>query len=382
MTNYTLPIIFWISFVGILYAYFGYPLIIFVLTRIGKGKIKDIGTNLYCPKVSIIVPFHNEEKNLPAKIQNLSELKYPWDRLELIFVSDGSTDQSDEIVKKQASDNIHLFRVDNRQGKAAALDLGVKASQNEIIVFTDASIILEPGALTNIVQGFEDPGIGCVSGEDYIPDNSGEGAYGRYELWLRNLESRFSSIVGASGSFYAQRRELVEEFLPGMAPDFLSVLNTVEKGYRAITEPAARGSMKSVRKTSHEFSRKVRTLIRGMVALFYKKSLLNFFKYPKFAFSLISHKIIRWLVPWFMIVAVLSTYFLMEVNIFYQIVFYLQVMFYGLTVIAAVEVFNIHKKLPGKISLYFTLSNLAILVAWFKYWRGDYQEIWQPSARH
>ena len=110
-----------------------------------------------------------------------------------------------------------------------------------------------------------------------------------------------------------------------MAPDFLSVLNTVEKGYRAVSEPAARGCMKSVLKTSQEFSRKVRTLIRGMVALFHKKKLLNVFKYPEFAFSLISHKMMRWLVPWFMIVMLIANFFLINQSVFYQVIFYYRI---------------------------------------------------------
>jgi cellulose synthase/poly-beta-1,6-N-acetylglucosamine synthase-like glycosyltransferase len=376
-------VIFWISVIGILYAYFGYPLILYLITKLRKkNHIKTISVEEYLPRVSIIIPFHNEENNLPQKIQNLLDLDYPADHLEFVLVSDGSTDRSLKIIQSQNANTIRLFGLNSRQGKAAALNLGLQNVNSEIIVFTDASIMLEKNALNQIVKGFQDQQIGCVSGEDYIPDSSGEGVYGRYELWLRNLESLFSSIVGASGSFYAQRRELVTEFLPGMAPDFLSVLNTVEKGYRAITEPAARGAMKSVKKSSHEFSRKVRTLIRGMTALFYKKNLLNIFKYPGFAFSLFSHKIIRWLVPWFMIVALLANFFLINQSGFYQVIFYLQLLFYGLSVIAALKGLQIHQTLPGKICLYFTISNLAILLAWIKYWRRDYQEIWQPSLRN
>jgi len=116
--------------------------------------------------------------------------------------------------------------------------------------------------------------------------------------------------------------------------------------------------------------------------LFHKKRLLNIFKYPEFAFSLISHKIIRWLVPWLMVTTLVSNFFLVEINLFYKVLYYLQMVFYSLTIIAAFKIFNIQERLPGKISLYFTLSNLAILFAWFKYWRGESQEIWQPSSRH
>ena len=126
------------------------------------------------------------------------------------------------------------------------MNLGLQKAQNEIVIFSDASIILKPDALKKIVGKFIDPRIGCISGEDHIPGGGGEGAYGKYELALRNLENRAGSIVGASGCFYAQRRALCEPFREGMAPDFFSVLETVEKGYRAVTEPEATGVMKSV----------------------------------------------------------------------------------------------------------------------------------------
>lgn len=374
---------FWVAVSGIVYAYFGYPIILYFLTKFSKRNKLELRTNNnFYPNVSIIIPFHNEENNLPAKIQNLFALNYPQNKLELILVSDGSNDKSEDIVKIYKSKNMHLFRVNTRLGKAAALNLGVTKAKNEIIVFTDASIMLEKDALLNIVQPFNDKKIGCVSGEDYIAENSGEGAYGKYELWLRNLESDYSSIVGASGSFYAQRKELVEPFQPGMAPDFLSVLNTVEKGFRAITNPAARGAMKSVKKTSQEFSRKVRTLIRGMEALFYKKNLLNVFKYNKFSFSIISHKMFRWFVPWLMLVAMVSNILLFNIGGYWQVLFYLQVSFYTMAVIASLKILNFQNTIPGKISLYFILSNLAILWAWMKYWYGDSQEIWEPSARN
>ena len=382
MIIYILQIIFWISIGGIFYAYIGYPIFLTIINKLNKNnKVgKYIGKDLL--KVSIVIPFHNEEKNLPKKIQNLLDLNYPKDLSEIIFVSDGSTDKSDEIVKQHLSENLHHYRMEKRKGKAAALNLGVNKSQYEIIIFTDASIILENDAVKNIIKDFINPKIGCISGEDFIPGNSGEGFYGRYELLLRNLESDFSSIVGASGSFYAQRRELIEEFLPGMAPDFLSVLATVEKGFRAITEPLARGEMRSVKSTSQEFSRKVRTLIRGMAALFYKKKLLNIFQYPAFAFSLISHKICRWLVPWFMILAIISNIFLMNVTGYYQIFFYMQLIFYCLIIVTTLPGLHLGKTLPGKMSLFFVISNLAVLFAWFKFWSGDHQEIWQPTARN
>ena len=182
----------------------------------------------------------------------------------------------------QYEDEIKFYNLPERKGKAGALNRALLEACNEIVVFSDASIILEPNALKKIVNRFRSENIGCISGEDYIPGGGGEGAYGRYELFLRNLESSVGSIVGASGCFYAQRRSLCEPFKEGMAPDFLSVLKTVEKGYRAVTEPMARGVMESVSKSKQEFDRKVRTLLRGMTTLMAFKHLINPLQYGVF----------------------------------------------------------------------------------------------------
>jgi hypothetical protein len=247
-------------------------------------------------------------------------------------------------------------------------------------VFSDASIILEPDALQRIVGPFSDPRVGCVSGEDHIAESGGEGWYGRYELLLRRLESRVYSIVGASGSFYAQRRTLCQPFTEGMAPDFLSVLRTVEQGYRAVSEPSAVGAMTSVKDPKREFARKVRTLIRGMTTLFSYGRLLNPFRNGMFAFALLSHKVARWTVPFFLIAVLLSPLALLT-SPWYLAVFSAQVTFYVLALAALAEWQSVHRTFAGKAALYFSSVNAAILAAWCQYGRGVRQELWTPSNR-
>ena len=210
-----IEIVFWVSIILIFYAYIGYPLILKVITR--STMIEKSRTDAdNKPSVSILVPVFNEEKIITQKIKNLVGLKYPQDKIEIIFISDCSDDQTDQIIEKNVSKVVSFYRLDKRQGKAAALNLGLKKAKNEIIVFTDASMILEKNSLLEIVAEFGNPTIGCISGEDHIRDEQGESFYGRYELFLRNQESKLYSIVGASGSFYAQRRELVEPFIEGL----------------------------------------------------------------------------------------------------------------------------------------------------------------------
>lgn len=370
---------FWTSLAGIFYAYFGYPAVLSILVRILPAKKREIETTVHEPTVSVIIPAFNEGKVIERKIRNTIHLDYPKEKIEVLIISDGSTDDTGEIVRK-FTDRIQFYELPERSGKAAALNLGLEKARNEIIIFSDASIMLAPDAIKNIVKQFIDHGIGCVSGEDHIKDSSGEGFYGKYELFLRNLESKLHSIVGASGSFYAQRKELCSSFQEGLAPDFLSVLNTVEKGYRAVTEPRAQGTMTSLNSVQDETGRKVRTLIRGITTLNHKKNLFNPFKYSIFSFELISHKLMRWLVPYFLII-------LFSVNIFllprplYISTFILQVIFYLLTLAAFTEVMNMEKKILGRIPLYFVMANVAILQAWYKYARGVRQEIWSPTKR-
>ena len=372
--------VFWISLFMIAYAYFGYPLVLYLI-RSGRGsEIRKYSSDReFTPTISMLMPAHNEEGTIEAKIRNTFSLEYPRKNLQIVVVSDGSTDATNAIVRKYLDERITFVVLETRGGKAKALNAGLAKATGEIIVFSDASILLEAAALRNIVKRFREEYIGCVSGEDHIKDGGGEGFYGRYELYLRNLESAVYSIVGASGSFYAQRRLICIPFQEGMAPDFLSVLETIEKGYRAVTEPSAFGTMSSASKAKDEFRRKERTILRGMTTLYYKKSLLNPFRYGIFSLSLFSHKLMRWLVPFFMIFLFVSNAFLVEER-YYSIPFLFQVVFYF---VACVSLFGTgeNRSIFSKVPHYFCVSNAAILMATIKFLMGVRQEIWTPTKR-
>ena len=372
-----MKLLFWTSFSLIFYAYFGYPLLLILLSLRKAHREADRLAAPFQPHVSVIVPVHNEERVIEEKIQNALSLDYPKDNLEILIVSDASTDRTGEIARQFEKEGVKFFEQPERKGKAGALNRELKEAKNEIIVFSDASIILEDDALRRLVARFADPEIGCVSGEDYIPGGGGEGAYGKYELFLRNLESRVGSIVGASGCFYPQRRSLCEPFPEGMAPDFFSVLETVEKGFRAVTEPRAKGVMRSVPSHHGEFQRKVRTFLRGMTALLHFKRLLNPFRYGVFSLQLISHKLIRWSVGFFMVLLLVSNLFLLSLPM-YSFFVVLQVAFYTLAVIGWM---GVSSHFLFRIPFFFCMVNLSALVAWGKYFMGVRQEIWEPSKR-
>jgi hypothetical protein len=186
--------------------------------------------------------------------------------------------------------------------------------------------------------------------------------------------------VGASGSFYAQRRTLCGEFPEGMAPDFLSVLNTVEQGYRAISDSDAKGSMTSLSSNQAEFQRKVRTILRGISTLFFKSKLLNPLRFGLFSVELVSHKLMRWCVPFFLLVLLVSNLFLLD-QAMYVAFLVGQVLFYALALSSWMGVRVVEKSLVGRVAGFFTIVNVATLVAWWKYASGVRQEIWNPTRR-
>ena len=372
-------LVFWFSILLLVYAYAGYPLVLLGCRMLGGQKTKKGPCR---PSVDIIIPAYNEERVIAAKIHNTLSLEYPSELLTIIVISDGSSDGTDAIARTFEARGVQFIRQETRQGKAAALNRGLDEARSEIVVFTDASILLAPSALKNILKPFNDTRVGCVSGEDHIPAGGGEGLYGRYELAIRNLESYCASIVGASGCFYAQRRELTKPFTEGRAPDFLSVLSSVEAGYRAVTEPSAVGVMGKVSASRDEYRRKQRTIIRGITAIMDYKHMLDPRRYGFFALELWSHKILRWSLGGLMVIAFFSNLFLLH-RTFYLLVLACQAVFYALAFVAWRQEAK-GRALEGlifRIPLFLCVANFAALVAWGSYLAGQRQELWESSKR-
>ncbi len=328
----------------------------------------------------MILPVHNEAVRVVAKVHNLLELDYPHDRLQILVIGDGCTDDSLEQASRAGGDKVVAIPLPRRAGKAAALNAGLARASGEIVVFTDAGIILERPSLRRLVEHFSDPSIGCVSGEDYIEGAQTEGLYGKLELLLRREEALLHSIAGASGCFYAQRRELIEPFKAGMAPDFLSVLNTVRKGKRALAEPAARGVMAATSSQGAEFTRKVRTFLRGITALLGNAGLINPLRYPAFSFILISHKLMRWLAPLPMLGCLILA-FLLRAQPPYAVLLAIQLALYGLAVCGLLRPALAERFGLVRLSTFFVLVNAAALKALALWVSGARLEVWQPTQR-
>jgi cellulose synthase/poly-beta-1,6-N-acetylglucosamine synthase-like glycosyltransferase len=334
----------------------------------------------------MIIPVHNEEAMIREKIENVLSLRYPDGKLEIVVVSDSSTDGTDSIVSEYTDLGIRVVRLPERGGKTAAQNLGLTVASGEIVIFSDAATMLNVDAIEIIVRSFHDPSIGCVTSEDRHVDRHAEGGeslYVRYDGMIRNLESRVGSLVGASGSFFAARRELAIELEPDLIRDFFTPLYTWKMGFRAVVDQEAVGFMKNVASVRSEFQRKVRTVHTGLVTFFYLAELLNPIKYGFFAFQLISHKLCRWVVPILLLVVVGTSVLLVRQHVFYQVAAGASLVFFILAAYGFYLRSTGRKTLPkiAAACLYFFFTNLSILVAWTYYLRGSRIRTWEPSKR-
>lgn len=369
---------FWLCLAAIAYPYAIYPAALLLVNRL--AGLKAHAATPYEPTVSIILPVHNEARRIEAKLRNLLELDYPLAKLQILVIGDACTDDTLERAKRFDPSVVTTLALPTRAGKAAGLNAGLARSTGEIIVFTDAAIMLEKPSLRALLAHFADPAIGCVSGEDYIEGAQTEGLYGRLELLLRREEAKLHSIAGASGCFYGQRRSLCRPFVPGMAPDFLSVLVTVKAGKRALAEPVARGSMTATSSQRAEFTRKVRTFQRGLTALFGNAGLLNPFAYPAFSFILWSHKLMRWLAPLPMIGCLVAAW-LLRAEPLYLVMFIGQVVLYVAAIAGLIWPALAERVSVVRLGAFFVLVNAAALKALALWLSGSRIEVWEPTRR-
>ena len=376
--------LFWLSAFGVFYAFVGYPLAIGILAGVSPRPVKKESIT---PKVSLIICAYNEDAVIREKIENSLKLDYPKERLEVIVASDCSTDRTNQIVSEYANRGVRLLTLPERKGKTAAQNLAVSKAEGEIIVFSDASILLEPDSIRKLVRNFSDPTVGCVSCEDKtisIRDGKAvedEGLYVRYEMAVRRWESRFGSIVGASGCFYGLRKPLWRQPEDFLVVDFTTALDVRELGYRTVSEPEAIAYVKTVASPEKEFARRVRTATRGLVGLLHKRRLLNPFRFGFFAFQLASHKLLRFLVPGLLILLLISNVMLAGAGLIYLSSLVLQAVFYANALIG--YLLKQRAGLPRVFSfpLYFVIVNWAILVAWARVFQGKTDATWAPTRR-
>jgi glycosyltransferase involved in cell wall biosynthesis len=336
------------------------------------------------PSVSIIITAYNEDKSIASKLDNCLGIDYPEDSIEIIVASDGSTDRTNDIVKSYSDRGVRLVEICERNGKHFAQKQGIDVSNHDIVVFTDATTMLERDSIRMIVRSFADPKIGCVSGKDRIDvggePSHGEGIYVRYEMKLRSLESSISSLVGVSGSFFAARKTICETWYSDLSSDFFVPIVAYMQGYRSVLDDDAIGRYAVVADPEREFERKVRTVVHGIQVLIKLKSILNPFRYGFYAFQMFNHKLMRWIVPLAFIACLIANIFLVDANFLYELLLALQVSFY-VTALGAYMVKSLEKQTLFKIPFFLVMVNLSIIVAWFKYCCGEKYISWERTER-
>ncbi|VFQ44447.1 nucleotide-diphospho-sugar transferases [Desulfoluna butyratoxydans] len=364
----------------IFFAYFGYPLSL----KLIRPRHAPVQKMSILPSVTFIIAAYNEEKRIGQKLEDTLALDYPQDSFQVVVASDGSTDGTADIVRTFEDRGVEFLEMPGRSGKERAQKAALERARGEIVVFSDVATVLEPHGIRAIVANFADPSVGCVSSEDRLLARDGkpcgEGAYVRYEMWVRRVESSVHSVVGLSGSFFAARKEVCRDFSGEMQSDFRMLLSAVALGYRGVSDPKVLGYYQDIADPDKELSRKIRTVVRGLTVFFENRRFLNPFRYGLFSYQLLGHKLCRWLVPFFLVVAFGANLVLALSSFFFCLLFVGQAAFYG---IAAAE--HVRKvpfghsllRIPG----YFVTVNIAIALAWKLYWSGHRIVMWTSSER-
>lgn len=369
----------------LVYIYLGYPLILCIFSFF-LPKERPAMEMAY-PKVTLIISCYNEETILHEKIKNSLCLNYPKDLLEIFIVSDASTDQTDDIALMYATRGVKLIRQERRLGKTLGLNLAVPQSNGDIIVFSDANAMYHPDAITHLIEKFSDKQVGYVVGEARYVKNvkstaaKSEDSYWNYEIYLKKIESRLHSVVGGDGAIYAIRKKLYMQLAESDINDFVNPLQIIIMGYRgvfaekAICEEETSGNFKK------EFDRKVRIVNRSFNGLLRTKDVLNPFVSGIFSFEIISHKLLRWFSPFFIITFLLSAWMLAYLdNYFGKLIIPIFLFFVILAFWGHCKAEN-HSSLFLAIPYYFTIVNLASFIGIMHRLKGKVQITWEPPRR-
>jgi biofilm PGA synthesis N-glycosyltransferase PgaC len=383
---------FWISLFIIFYAFIGYGLLLFVLIKIKRAIVGKpvLPEAINLPTCTLIVAAYNEEAFIEQKIQNTLELIYPDNKLKFIFVTDGSTDATADIVSKYPQ--IKHLHSDARLGKMAAVHRAKDAVDTDIIVFTDANTFLNAEAMINICRHYADPKVGAVAGEKRVATTeaadatAGEGFYWKYESKLKAWDSELYSVVGAAGELFSVRTELYQP-VPSNAiiDDFMISMLIAQEGYKIVYEPEAYASETASEDVKEELKRKIRIAAGGLQSIIWLKSLLLPFKLPALSFQYISHRVLRWTVVPFLMILVLILNILIvcrgDSGFIYQLILLGQIAFYGMSVLGWIMMARQIKVKVFFIPYYFSMMNYAVIRGIFRYLSGNQSAIWEKAKR-
>lgn len=394
----TIKILFWICFILVFYTYIGYGLIMWILVKIKESKEKkqsqDICTSgEELPDVTLLMAAYNEEDVIKDKMQNTYQLKYPAEKLHIVWVTDGSDDRTNELLRQY--DNVEVLFQPDREGKTAAINRAMKFVKTPLVIMTDANTILNEEAITEMVKPFNNKKVGCVAGEKRIAKKNnagtasgGEGLYWRYESTLKDLDARLYSAMGAAGELFALRTDLFEEMEPDtLLDDFILSMRIVMKGYKiAYTKKAY--AMESGSKDMHEEEiRKVRISAGGMQSVIRLKELLNPFKYGVVTFEYVSHRVLRWSITpiAFFLMFPLNLFLAFAITSGGEAVFYLLLMlgqmFFYLLGYWGYVLSRLHIKSPKLYIVYYFLFMNINVIKGFYYLANRPTGVWKKSKR-
>ncbi|OHX64240.1 glycosyltransferase family 2 protein [Flammeovirga pacifica] len=390
-----LKYIFWISLFIVFYSVIGYPIVLFCIVKIKniiKGKRSLDKKTLLTSRVSLVIPCYNEADILKNKITNSLNLDYPKELLDIVIVADGSTDNTPQVIKafQKAGHSIRLFHNNERAGKSAAINRVIDQIETSITICTDANTILNDQAIKQIVCQFLDPKVGCVCGEKRVLQedgdlaSSGEGAYWKYESFLKKLDSELTSVMGGAGELIAFRTKLYPKIPQNMIlDDFYISMKILMKGYRVAYEPNAYASEDSSASVTEEMKRKIRIAAGGFQIIFTLLPLLNIFKWGWVTFQYVSHRVLRWLfVPFALpVIYAISLYLSLNDHLIYSLLFIAQSILYAI----AIGVHIVKKYwTPSKLIMlpyYYALMNYCALLGFWRYLFGNQSAVWEKAIR-
>lgn len=388
----TLTILFW-TLIGLaVYAYAVYPLLIATIARLKRDQPQpSLPESL--PHVTLFVTAFNEEQFIDEKIANSHALDYPSDHLHLVWVTDGSDDNTNQLLAKYP--DVKVFFEPERRGKVHAMKRGLQLIDTDIVVFTDANTMLSAESVKEMVRLFENPQIGCVAGEKRISSDSrqnaassGEGAYWRYESWIKRNDAAAGSAIGAAGELFAMRRSLYQPISDNtLLDDFEISLRIAITGYKIGYSPRACAIERPSANIGEEMKRKVRIAAGSFQTMLRLGSLFNLFRHPMLTFQYVSHKVLRWIVvPLAMVLIIPLNIYLCTINNFsisniYTWTLAAQALFY----VASFIGFTLqNKKLNASwiyIPYYFFLANKAMWLGFWRFCRNTQSVNWERAKR-
>ena len=379
-------ILFWICLGLIAYTYVLFPILIIIRGWVWPRPYKSEEMKPL-PLMSVIIAAYNEEKSIGEKLENVFSLDYPHDRLEVVIASDGSTDRTDEVIKNFEGSGIKLLSLP-RQGKASALNAAVSASNGEILVFSDANSIYKADALRALIRPFADPIVGGVAGnQSYLKKigkssvGVGERSYWSFDRLMKESESKAGSTISATGAIYAIRRSLFQNVMEGVTDDFYTSTGVISQGLRLVFAADAIAFEHPASTSKVEFGRKVRIITRGLRAIFIARSeLLNPFRFGFYAIQLFSHKVLRRLIVFPLLLLFFVTPFLWTTHLFYKFMMLGQLAFYSLGALGLL----LNGTRLGRLKIltipfYFCLVNAAVVVATVNISQGRQIKRWEPQ---